>query len=118
MNAAIKRFDLTFPEEGKQTMLVIMNEAGAPVATVGLKWDGQRVAEFFRLFVREDERRKGHARKLLTECIAIAKAAGCESLSCYVKPRNHVAQWFYQRLGFNVVFIFGDGDLCMSRALQ
>jgi ribosomal protein S18 acetylase RimI-like enzyme len=77
----------------------------------------RKVADFCRLFVREEFRRKSVGTSLIRQCYFLALQAGCEALGCEVRKDNLEAIAFYRRLGFSTVLEFEDNSLMMSRPI-
>lgn len=57
-------------------------------------------ADVITLFTPEANRRKGHARTLLTQLIAQASQAGCPAITLEVRASNTPAITLYESVGF------------------
>lgn len=87
------------------------------IATVLLWHDACKCAQFSKLFVRHDMRRKGIASVLLATCEEIALASMCKTITCTVTGSNEDAQDCYKKAGYNFAFEYEDGDLIMCKQL-
>lgn len=59
-------------------------------------------ADILTLFIRDDHRRTGHARRLLKSLFAAAGAAKCPSVTMEVRASNNAARRLYETSGFVV----------------
>lgn len=141
----IRDLMLHFPGEGSHLMLVASRSDGRIVGTVigrelrtavgtetsiGIDVGSKettvtkvrvprtviKTVQFSKLYVDPSCRRNGVGRLLLTTLEKRAKEAA--SISCYVKPENIEAQKFYRKLGYQLSFIYDDGDMCFSKTLN
>jgi ribosomal protein S18 acetylase RimI-like enzyme len=94
---------------------ILESERGA---TVGYLWfaaqerEGQKIAFIYDIQVKPAFRRRGHAKKALTELEQMVKALGLARISLHVSGRNPEAQALYGQLGFAVM------GISMSKALK
>lgn len=114
----VKSIAVAFPGELNMGVLFTAEIREEIVGTVFVKLGKGGPAEFNRLYVKPTQRKKGIGRRLLAEAHDRAKAAGCRSLTAYVKKGNAGALSFYQREGFNVVYQFADGDDLIWRPIS
>lgn len=101
MNATptIKIFTMRFPHESALEQLYIADEHGAMIATVSVRCRAHS-AEFTRLFVAAEHRRKGLASLLIKAVIDAARLKpDIEGLACTVHYKNIEAQAFYRSVG-------------------
>jgi ribosomal protein S18 acetylase RimI-like enzyme len=84
----------------------------------------ERPAEIQRLYVRAAWHGKGVARELMSECMALAQAAGADQVWLGVWEHNPRAIAFYEKCGFSAVgdHVFRVGsdpqrDIIMSQAV-
>jgi GNAT superfamily N-acetyltransferase len=77
---------------------------------------GGHVARVRSLFVRPDQRRNRIATRMLFDCYAIAKRAGCTSVTLTCRRKNKVAGALYTKAGF-IIFDENDESFDLVRSL-
>ena len=122
MNFMINQILRKFPDENENLLLVASEMSGVILGTVCLRIkvskSGINAAVFSSLFVAEEARRQKVGFLLLRECEAQAHKAGCQLITAYVKPSNTGAMAFYYKCGYQVGYLFDDGDLGICKQLS
>jgi ribosomal protein S18 acetylase RimI-like enzyme len=91
---------ITSITDGKPLHARIRNANGAIIAAItGHTWGG--CCEIVQLWVREDERRRGHGRALMRAVEAEAASRGCSQVT--VATHSFQAPHFYEKLGYQRV---------------
>jgi ribosomal protein S18 acetylase RimI-like enzyme len=86
--------------DGKPLHARIRNVSGAIIAAIsGHSWGG--CCEITQLWVREDERGRGHGRALLRAVEAEANRRGCSQVT--VATHSFQAPHFYEKLGYQPI---------------
>jgi ribosomal protein S18 acetylase RimI-like enzyme len=86
--------------DGKPLHARIRNVSGAIIAAItGHTWGG--CCEITQLWVREDERGRGHGRALVRAAEAEANRRGCSQVT--VATHSFQAPHFYEKLGYQPV---------------
>lgn len=95
--------------------LVLLDAAGGAAATGGLRrWDAE-TAEFKRMWVRADLRRRGLARRVLAELEARARAHGYSGVRLTTGSGQQDAARLYVSAGYRAHF---DADLLSTRPAE
>jgi len=77
-------------------------EREGALAGYSVAWLGEDAGHLGNLAVVPGRRRRGVARRLLTELLERARAEGCDALSLEVRVSNFAAQGLYRRHGFRL----------------
>jgi GNAT superfamily N-acetyltransferase len=85
---------------------LVLYEDGAPVACGGLRPLPPDAGEIKRMFVAEPARGRGHARRLLAELEAIARASGQRRIRLLTTTALTEARALYAASGYEVVESF------------
>jgi ribosomal protein S18 acetylase RimI-like enzyme len=108
LDAVVSEFpadDLTTP----RGVLWIARQDDRPVGCVGLLLSEDRVGVITRLFVRQDCRRLGIARQLMSELEQHSRASGLTMLRLDTRSDLTEARSLYVRSGFTEVNAFNNG---------
>lgn len=120
MKLQVLRLDCVW-EGSSRTLLNVINwldnQNCEHVGMLLLQAKGIKAAQFSKLFIRRDMRRKGIASALLAQAEEIAKVEGCATMSCMVGGENHDAQDCYRKAGYFYAWNYDDGDLVMCKQL-
>jgi ribosomal protein S18 acetylase RimI-like enzyme len=91
---------ITGISDGKALHASIRNASGAIIAAInGHTWGG--CCEITHLWVREDERGRGHGRTLMRAVESEANRRGCSQIT--VATHSFQAPHFYEKLGYQPV---------------
>lgn len=115
---------MSFPGEGEK-LLITLNDDTKMVGSITLSVKASKIGpdfavksvEFSRLFVGEAHRLNGIGQALIACAEAECFKIKASSLVCYISKANAAAVGFYIRLGFIPVFVFDDGDVCLSKQI-
>jgi GNAT superfamily N-acetyltransferase len=88
---------------GPGSAWLVIYEDGRPVACGGLRSLAPETGEIKRMFVASAARRRGHARRLLTELERIARAAGHSRIRLLTTELLPEALELYRSSGYTVV---------------
>jgi GNAT superfamily N-acetyltransferase len=92
--------------DGPGSAWLVVYEDGEPVACAGLRPLDGDAGEIKRMFVVEAARERGHARRLLAELEAIARAAGRRRIRLLTTSVLTEARALYAAEGYEVVESF------------
>ena len=92
--------------DGPGSAWLVLYEDGEPVACAGLRPLGDRAGEIKRMFVVPAARGRGHARRLLAELEAIARAAGQRRIRLLTTTVLTEARALYAAEGYEVAEAF------------
>jgi GNAT superfamily N-acetyltransferase len=87
---------------------LVLYEDGVPVACAGLRPLPPDAGEIKRMFVTAPARRRGHARRLLAELEAIARAAGQQRIRLLTTEVLAEARVLYASAGYAVASHFDE----------
>jgi GNAT superfamily N-acetyltransferase len=87
---------------GRNAAWIVLYDDGAPVGCAGLRELEPGVAEIKRMFVTPQARGRGHARRLLAELEAIARAAGQREMRLFTTDMLPEAMALYASEGYTV----------------
>ncbi|WP_321501653.1 GNAT family N-acetyltransferase [Breoghania sp.] len=85
---------------GDDVSFAVVREAGGAIGCAALKWNEDGTAELKRLFVREEGRGKGVARKVVAYLEDMASARGVTRIDLETGPLNTEAVGLYGSLGY------------------
>jgi ribosomal protein S18 acetylase RimI-like enzyme len=92
--------------ESPRAIMLVAESGGAIVGELSLKAISSRRAvqhvATLGMSVKQDWRRKGVGRALMTDALAWAPTAGIKRIELYVYCRNEAAISLYQKLGFEI----------------
>jgi GNAT superfamily N-acetyltransferase len=103
-------FATTEAFDGPGSAWLVVYEDGEPVACAGLRPLGEGAGEIKRMFVAEAARGRGHARRLLAELEAIARAAGQRRIRLLTTEVLTEARALYEAEGYETVEAFPMDD--------
>ena len=106
--------------EEPRAAFVVLHARGRPVACGGLRSLGPELAEIKRMFVTAEERRRGHARRLLAELERRAAAQGARRVRLLTTEALTEARALYASSGYaevEVTEVDGRRDAWMEKHL-
>ena len=85
---------------GDDISFAVVRDEGRAIGCGALKWNGDGTAELKRLFVRDEGRGKGAARKVMAYLEDMARARGVTRIDLETGPLNTEAVGLYGALGY------------------
>ncbi|MEI2385089.1 GNAT family N-acetyltransferase [Breoghania sp. JC706] len=85
---------------GDDISFAVVRDEGRAIGCGALKWNGDGTAELKRLFVRDEGRGKGAARKVMVYLEDMARARGVTRIDLETGPLNTEAVGLYGALGY------------------
>ena len=100
--------------DGATTRSFIATIDGQPIGSIDVN-DWHKPGGWVSwVFVDENFRRQGIAKRLFERILADARASGKAGLGLCVKPENENAQALYQGLGFRICYTYDSGLYAMA----
>jgi GNAT superfamily N-acetyltransferase len=103
--------------------VILVYDKNIPVACASFKFHDMRIAEVKRVFVREEYRGAGLAKKLMEELENQAKKRGYTKLILETGIQLPGAMAFYKKIGYSVIENYGQyknmkESVCMQKEFK